>query len=39
MVVILLLFMWHCRIAATVKALNEHKEVFKNYYDIFLKMS
>lgn len=28
MVVILLHFMWHCHNAATVKALNKHKEVF-----------
>lgn len=36
MVVSLFHFMWHCHNTATVKALNEHKGVFKNYYIIFL---
>lgn len=36
MVVILLHIIWHCCDAATVFALNEHKDVFNNYSDTFL---
>lgn len=37
MVVILLHIIWHCCNAAAVYALNEHKDVFNNYSDTFLR--